>query len=103
MREVADVTLFHWYGEDLAPRFHHRAHAGGRQTAVANALGIHLHELRPQFRKVSREVHLHRPRLLRGRLEQRETAELLDDDGPWSRGCRLEVEPVVLDRFLSLL
>src|SRR5205823_9071330 len=102
-RQVPDIPFVGRHREDLAPRLHHGALSGRRDTEVTNALGIHLHEVRPYLRQVPRHAHVDRPGLLRLQVVQLQRSDLLDHDRSRPRRRRLEVQTVVLDDLADLL
>ena len=101
-RQVPDVALLGRDGQDLAAGLEHGPGAvrrdGGRGDARAD-----LDVVRPDLGQVALERDRDGLGRARGRVEQAEGAELLDDDPAGAGRGRLEVEAVVPQGLLDLL
>src|ERR1700687_5495695 len=79
-------------------RFENRAQAGGRDAKILN-IAIDGRQARAHFGQVRAYIHADRAGLTGGRVVEKQFAEAVIDDAPWSGARRSNIRAVILNHF----
>ena len=102
MGQVADISFFGRYRQDLAAHLKHGAHSRWRNSAVVQTLR-HFFIMCPSRRQITGNANRHLRRFAALRIEQINSAELFVDQRVRPSRQRFQVQPFVVQHLLYRL